>query len=43
MASRREGLSVEHIIKEFQLETLRDYLARATTMREENLRAHPKK
>lgn len=43
LASRRVGLSVEQIAKEFQLETLRDYLARSVKMREEHLRAHPKK
>jgi hypothetical protein len=39
----RNGLSVEEIIKEFKLETLRDYLSRSAKMRDEHLRAHPKK
>jgi predicted amidohydrolase len=43
LASKRPGLSVEQIAKEFQLETLRDYLARSVKMREEHLLAHPKK
>jgi predicted amidohydrolase len=43
LASRREGLTVEQIAKEFQLESLRDYLARSVKQREEHLRAHPKK
>jgi predicted amidohydrolase len=43
LASRREGLTVEQIAKEFQLETLRDYLARSAQQREKHLRAHPKK
>ena len=42
LASRRTGLSVEQIAKEFQLETLRDYLARSVKMRETHLRGHPK-
>jgi predicted amidohydrolase len=40
LASRRPGLSVEQIASEFKLETLRDYLARGTLMREEHLRGH---
>jgi predicted amidohydrolase len=40
LASRRPNLSVEQIAREFGLETLRDYLARATKRREEHLRAH---
>ena len=43
LASRRPGLSVEQIAKEFQLETLRDYLARSAAKREQHLRAHPKR
>ena len=35
LASRREGLTVEQIAKEFQLETLRDYLARSVKLRED--------
>lgn len=35
LASRRDGLSVEQIAAEFQLETLRDYLARAVRQRTE--------
>lgn len=35
MSSRRQGLSVEQIAEEFKLETLRDYLARATRQRTE--------
>lgn len=41
LASRRVGLSVEQVAKEFQLETLRDYLARSVRQREEHLRGHP--
>ena len=40
MASRKAGLSVEDVAKEFGLETLRDYLARSAKMREERLRGH---
>jgi predicted amidohydrolase len=43
LASRREGLTVEQITKDFQLETLRDYMARSVKMRDEHLRGHPKK
>jgi hypothetical protein len=43
LSSRREGLTVEQVAKEFRLETLREYMARSTKMREEHLRAHPKK
>lgn len=43
LASRRQGLTVEDIAKEFQLEPVRDYLARAVRMREEHLRGHPKR
>jgi predicted amidohydrolase len=42
LASRRAGLSVEEIAKEFHLETLRDYLARSVQQREEHLRGHGK-
>jgi predicted amidohydrolase len=42
LASRRAGLTVEQIAAEFKLETLRDYLARATAMREQHLRGHGK-
>jgi hypothetical protein len=42
LANRRPGVTVEQIAKEFGLETLRDYLARATKQREEHLRAHPR-
>ncbi|MFL5245938.1 MAG: carbon-nitrogen hydrolase family protein [Gemmataceae bacterium] len=42
LASRRSGLSVEQIAKEFKLETLRDYLARSERMRDKHLRGHPK-
>jgi predicted amidohydrolase len=41
LASRRTGLSVEQIAKEFRLETLRDYLARSAQQREKHLRGHP--
>lgn len=40
LTSRRAGVTVETIIKEFSLETLRDYLARSSRMREQNLRGH---
>ena len=43
LASRKEGLSVEQIAKEFSLKTLRDYLAGSVRQREEHLRAHPAK
>jgi predicted amidohydrolase len=42
LASRRPGLTVEEVAKEFRLETLRDYLARAARMREGHLRGHAK-
>jgi hypothetical protein len=42
LASRRTGLSVEQVAQEFQLETLRDYLARSVRQREHFLRGHPK-
>ena len=42
LASRRAGLSVEQIAREFQLEPLRDYLARSVRQREEHLRGHPR-
>jgi hypothetical protein len=42
LACRRDGLSVEQVAKEFQLETLRDYLTRSTRQREERLRGHSK-
>ncbi len=41
--SRRAGLSVEEVAKEFKLETLRDYLARSVAMRDQHLRGHPKR
>jgi predicted amidohydrolase len=40
MESRRPGLTVEAVAKEFGLETLRDYLARSVAMREGRLRGH---
>jgi predicted amidohydrolase len=40
MASRKAGLTVEDIAKEFALESLRDYLARSAAMRETRLRGH---
>jgi hypothetical protein len=40
MASRKPGLTVEAVAKEFGLETLRDYLARSSAMREGRLRGH---
>jgi hypothetical protein len=40
LASRRAGLTVEQIAKEFKLEPLRDYLARSIRQREEHLRGH---
>ncbi|HMC90053.1 MAG TPA: carbon-nitrogen hydrolase family protein [Gemmataceae bacterium] len=40
LASKRTGLNVETIAKEFQLETLRDYLARSVQQREQHLRGH---
>lgn len=43
LASRREGLSVEDIAREFKLETLRDYLERSRQLREKYLRGHPKR
>ena len=43
LASRKEGLSVEQIAREFSLKTLRDYLAGSVRQREEHLRAHPVK
>jgi predicted amidohydrolase len=42
VASRRAGLSVEQIAREFHLEPLRDYLARSARQRDEHLRGHPK-
>jgi hypothetical protein len=42
LASRRDGLTVEQIAKEFQFETLRSYLSRSANQRDEHLRAHPK-
>lgn len=35
LASRHDGLTVEQIAKEFELETLRDYLARSVKQRED--------
>jgi predicted amidohydrolase len=43
LASRRPGLTVEQLAREYKLETLRDYLARAVRTREEHLRGHPRK
>jgi predicted amidohydrolase len=43
LASRKDGLSVEQVAKEFKLETMRDYLARSAKMRDEHLRAHPRR
>jgi predicted amidohydrolase len=43
LASRRPGLSVEQIAREFRLEPLRDYLARSARQREEHLRGHPRR
>jgi predicted amidohydrolase len=43
LASRREGLTVEQVAKEFKLETLREYMARSVKLREEHLRAHPRR
>jgi predicted amidohydrolase len=40
LSSRRAGLSVEQVAREFGLETLRDYLARSVRQREEHLRGH---
>lgn len=40
MASRKPGLTVEAVAREFGLETLRDYLARSSAMREDRLRGH---
>ena len=42
LSSRKEGLSVEQIAREFSLKTLRDYLAGSARQREEHLRAHKK-
>jgi predicted amidohydrolase len=43
LASRRDGLNVEQLAKEFQLETLRDYLSRSARLREEHLRGHARR
>jgi predicted amidohydrolase len=43
LASRRQGLTVEDVAREFKLETLRDYLARSARQRDGHLRGHPKK
>jgi hypothetical protein len=43
LTSKKNGLSVEQLAREFKLETLRDYLARGSKEREEHLRAHPRK
>jgi predicted amidohydrolase len=40
LSSRRQGLTVEQIAKEFHLEPLRDYLIRSQHMREQYLRGH---
>jgi predicted amidohydrolase len=41
LSSRRLGLSVEEIAREFKLETLRAYLARSAAQRDKHLRGHP--
>jgi hypothetical protein len=43
LTSRRPGLTVEQVAREFKLETLREYMARSVKAREEALRAHPRK
>ena len=43
LASRRPDRTVEQIIREFQLETLRDYLARSVARRDQALRTHGRK
>jgi len=43
LASRKRGVTVEDIVREFQLETLRDYLARSARQRDQHLRGHPRK
>jgi predicted amidohydrolase len=43
MTSRLDGTSVEQIAAEFQLETMREYFARSTKMREQMLRTHARK
>ncbi len=43
LASRRPNVKVEQVAKEFILETLRDYLARAVKQRDEHLRTHGKR
>jgi len=43
LASRKRGVTVEDIAREFQLETLRDYLARSARQRDQHLRGHPRK
>lgn len=40
LASRKPGLAVEDVAREFGLETLRDYLSRSARMRDERLRGH---
>jgi predicted amidohydrolase len=40
LTSRRAGLRIEDVAREFRLETLRDYLARSVRQREEYLRGH---
>jgi predicted amidohydrolase len=42
LACRRDGLTVEQVAKEFELETLRDYLARSVRQRDQRLRGHAK-
>jgi predicted amidohydrolase len=41
LASRRAGLTVEQLAREFSLEPLRDYLARSARQRDQHLRGHP--
>jgi hypothetical protein len=42
ISSRLDGVSIEQIAQEFQLETMRDYFARSTKQREQMLRTHGK-
>lgn len=41
LSSEREGLTIDSLIAEFELEPLRGYLARSARMRDEHLRGHP--
>lgn len=41
LSSERDGLTIDQLIKEFELEPLRDYLARSARMRDDHLRGHP--